>query len=108
MLAQRTSKTVTGAATIRWCYRLLRWSLALTLAMLPFEMTRALSLPGLQITNVELVMLCATGLWLIILAGERRLPAIPRGFVASAALLLLLLLLSAGLAREQQGGAVKF
>jgi hypothetical protein len=108
MLAQRTGKTVIAAATISWRYRVLHWSLALALAILPFELTRGVSLPGLQITNVELVLLCTIGVWSAILVWERRLPALPLWFVAPAAVLLLMLLLSAGLAREQQSGAIKF
>src|SRR5687768_9494778 len=97
----------TPSTTQPW-YALLGWGLALLLLTLPFELTHGLPLPGLIVTNVELLMLFVIGLWAGVLLWERRLPLAPLRLVVPVALFLAALALSAMLAEQFRGDAIKF
>jgi len=98
----------TATARTRILATCLHWSLALLCAVLPFELNTGLPLAGLTFTNVELPALVAIGLWGGLLAGERRLPRLPRPLVLGAAALLAIFTASALLAGEWRGAALKF
>ncbi len=80
----------------------------LALATLPFELAAGVSVGPLTLTNVELLISGALGLWLALLAAERRAPAVPRWLAGCAAVLVSMLLLSAALAADERSGAIRF
>ena len=80
----------------------------LALATLPFELAVGVSVGPLTLTNVELLISGALGLWLALLATERRAPAVPRWLAGCAAALVGSLLLSAALAADERSGAIRF
>lgn len=85
----------------------LRATLAICLLALPFELAAGLAIGPLTLTNAELLLIAAAGLWLARLLAERRLPDLPGWLVAGSAALVGALLLSAALAPEP-AGALKF
>jgi hypothetical protein len=87
---------------------LLPWGLMALLALLPFEARAGVQLPGLLLTNVELLALAALGLWAAVLVRERRLPRAPRPFALALGGVAVALLLSALLAPEHRADAAKF
>ena len=80
----------------------------LALATLPFELAAGVSVGPLTLTNVELLISGALGLWLALLVAERRAPAVPRWLAGCAAVLVGSLLLSAALAADERSGAIRF
>jgi hypothetical protein len=88
--------------------RFLDSGLVLLLALLPFELVRGLSLPGLVLTNIELLAMAVLAGWAVLLGRERRLPRLPRWFGWALAGWVAALLLSALLAESQRGLALKF
>ncbi|HEY1016031.1 MAG TPA: hypothetical protein VGE07_25200, partial [Herpetosiphonaceae bacterium] len=72
--------------------------LLLLLALLPFELIGGLRLPGLLLTNIELLALLTLGAWGGLLALERRRPRAPGWLAWSVAAVAAVLLLSALLA----------
>ncbi|HYF61656.1 MAG TPA: hypothetical protein VD886_02515, partial [Herpetosiphonaceae bacterium] len=88
--------------------RLIDFGLILLLALLPFELVRGLALPGLVLTNIELLAVGLLAVWAGMLGRERRLPRLPRWFGWALAGWLLALILSALLAEAQRGAALKF
>ncbi len=87
---------------------MLRTSLALALAALPFELAAGFAAGPITLTNVELLLLLPLGLWALVLGVEQRWPDLPRWLLVGSALVVGLLLLSAALATEQRLGALKF
>lgn len=85
-----------------------RLALATGLAALPFELEAGLPLGPLTLTNVELLLLGALGLWALVLVRERQAPDLPAWLLIGAAALLGALLLSAVLAEAGRAGALKF
>jgi hypothetical protein len=90
------------------CAAWLRWALVLLLASLPFELNAGFALAQLTFTNTELLALAVLGLWAVVLAGERRLPQVPRWLALGAGALLVIFLASALLAGPWRGAALKF
>lgn len=84
------------------------WALAVALATLPFELVQGVPLGPITLTNVELLLLAAVGLWLAGCALERRLPAVPRWLSLGGGALVGALLISAALAPEWRAEALKF
>jgi hypothetical protein len=99
-----------SAVSAQWSAvnRLLPWALVALLAALPFEARVGVQLPGLLLTNVELLALAALALWAAVLVHERRLPRAPRVFAFGLGGFVLALLLSALLAPEHRADAAKF
>jgi hypothetical protein len=79
-----------------------------TFAMLPFELISGLVLPGLTLTNVEMVSGFTLFAWVWLLAAERRRPEVSGWLLGSAGLMVMVLLLSAVLAEQERTGAIKF
>lgn len=86
----------------------LRTCLAICLGTLPFELRYGLGLGPLTLTNVELLILGALGLWAATLWAERRRPAAPAWLVIGLAALFVALLLSSLRAGSEAAGALKF
>lgn len=86
----------------------LRLGLTLALLALPFELASGLAVGPLTFTNVELLLLGTLGLWLALLAAERRAPHVPQWLVIGSAAFVGALLLSALLAPAERAGALKF
>lgn len=91
-----------------WVAALLHTNLVVLLALLPFETSAGLPVPGLILNSIELPALLVSGLWLVLLLQERRLPAIPAMPGLAIMLFLGTLLLSAALAPEYQRDALKY
>ncbi len=87
---------------------MLDFGLVVLLALLPFELVRGLRLPGLVLTNVELLALGVLACWAGLLGAERRLPRLPRWFGWALVGWIAALILSAVLAESQRGEALKF
>ena len=91
-----------------WLSVALGWALVVLLAALPFEARGGVALPGMLVTNVELLAIVALALWLAVLGSERRLPRAPRWLAVGLGGAVAALLLSALLAPEHRTDAAKF
>lgn len=103
-----TGAQSTTAARTRTLASSLHWSLALLLAMLPFELNTGIPIAGLTFTNLELAALVASGLWGALLVSARRPPRLARPLALGAAALLVVFAASALLAGDWRGAALKF
>src|SRR5262245_32255782 len=91
-----------------WLAASLHWSLALLLAVLPFELYAGVTIAGLTFTNVELLAMVVFGLWAATLVSARRVPSVPRSLAITAGLFLVILCASALVAPAWRGAALKF